>query len=82
MFFFHKRKSLIERVQEGIDAIIISTGIVLYWRGIWMIADVYLFPDSYFLSAIVSFVGGVLILLLTKSFLYQLVGDDEDDSLL
>lgn len=47
-----------------------------------MIADVYLFPDSYFLSAIVSFVGGVLILLLTKSFLYQLVGDDEDDSLL
>ncbi|PIT86876.1 MAG: hypothetical protein COU33_00735 [Candidatus Magasanikbacteria bacterium CG10_big_fil_rev_8_21_14_0_10_43_6] len=41
-------------------AILIGFSVILFWRGAWGILDVYLFPDNYALSSIVSLGLGLL----------------------
>lgn len=37
-------------------------GVVLFWRGIWGLTDLYLFPNQPELSYLISILGGLLIL--------------------
>lgn len=37
-------------------------GIVMVWRGVWALLDVYLFPNNLLLSYIASIILGLLIL--------------------
>lgn len=46
--------------------ILIAFAIVSFWRGVWQLSDMYLFPNNYLLSNLISLVMGVLILYLTK----------------
>jgi hypothetical protein len=64
------------KLKKFLEALIISSGVILLWRGIWMIADIYLFPHNAFLSGITSVIIGILILILTESLVSQLSGDD------
>ncbi len=41
-------------------------GIILFWRGIWMAADTYLFVDSPNISIIVSLLIGIVIIVWMK----------------
>ena len=43
-------------------ALLVGSALVLMWRGIWNLADIYLFPNQDFLSAIISILIGFLIL--------------------
>ena len=43
---------------------ITGIGIVIFWRGIWGLADVYLYPEKPALSYIISLFAGMLILYL------------------
>lgn len=43
-------------------ALIGAFALVLFWRGTWMIADVLIFPDNYFLSGTTSLIMGIIIL--------------------
>jgi len=52
--------------------IIIAIGVVLVWRGVWHMADMYLFPNNPLLSNIVSLVIGILILYLPDGSLHHL----------
>ena len=43
-------------------ALLVGLALILFWRGAWMLADLYLLPDNPFLSAIISIIIGILIL--------------------
>ncbi|WP_305907819.1 hypothetical protein Q9L42_013815 [Methylomarinum sp. Ch1-1] len=46
------------------NAIIVVVAIIMFWRGVWGLLDIYLFPGSPALSYLVSITLGVLILYL------------------
>ncbi|BAF69202.1 hypothetical protein [Nitratiruptor sp. SB155-2] len=48
---------------RGIAALFAAFGAVAFWRGSWMLMDRYLFPNNDLLSAVVSIVGGIAIIL-------------------
>lgn len=54
----------------------VGSGVILFWRGIWLITDVYLFPSNHLWSGIASIIIGIMILVFTKSLVSQLVGED------
>ena len=45
------------------DTILVATAVVLFWRGIWGILDLYLFPDNESASFAISTLLGILFLL-------------------
>ena len=48
--------------------VIVSVGVVMYWRGTWVLMDVYLYPDdmkaSGWISALIGYVGFAIIVML------------------
>ncbi|MBI2106149.1 hypothetical protein HYT56_04925 [Candidatus Woesearchaeota archaeon] len=46
-------------------AILIGSAVISFWRGLWGLMDVYLFPDNYPLSLLTSVSIGLLILIVT-----------------
>lgn len=61
MFKHYKKMSHWHR---SLYYLITGIGIIIFWRGIWGLLDVYLFPDNPALSYIISTIGGLLILFL------------------
>jgi hypothetical protein len=51
---------------------IIATAVVLFWRGVWLLADIVLFPNNMQISAIISFTVGLAILLIMRTSLSNL----------
>jgi len=60
--------------EKRIHAIIIGSAIVLFWRGVWHLADIYLFPNNEVVSAVVSIIIAVGLLLVSKKVIEGLVG--------
>ena len=46
--------------------ILIAFAVVSFWRGVWQLSDLYLFPNNYLLSNLVSLIIGIIILYFTK----------------
>jgi len=46
-------------------AILIGFAVISFWRGLWGLMDIYLFPNNYALSLWISVFVGIVILLLT-----------------
>lgn len=46
-------------------SIIIGFAVVSFWRGVWGLQDVYLFPNNYQLSLWISVIVGTIILIAT-----------------
>ncbi|OGJ47328.1 hypothetical protein A2344_05325 [Candidatus Peregrinibacteria bacterium RIFOXYB12_FULL_41_12] len=55
-----------------IDLVILA-GVVMTWRGIWHLADLYLFPNNEVLSSIISMVIGIILLYLPEEELKDLI---------
>lgn len=53
--------------------IIIAFAIVSFWRGIWGLMDLYLFPGNQVVSLLVSVLLGIIILYLSKHLLTDLI---------
>ena len=53
--------------------IVIAFAIVSFWRGVWQLSDLYLFPNNYVLSNLISLFTGILILFLTKHLIDRLI---------
>jgi len=53
--------------------IILGFAIVAFWRGVWGLMDLYLFPGNHVLSLWVSVFLGVFILYITKNLINRLV---------
>ncbi len=56
-----------------VSTIIIGFAIVCFWRGVWGLMDLYLFPSNLALSFIVSVLLGIGILYSTKHLLDELI---------
>lgn len=63
MFFFRKKKKH-NRVFHLFQSLTVGTGLILLWRGMWGLLDVYLFPNHPILSYTISFLLGLFILLI------------------
>ena len=61
MFFKKKKKPLTLTI---VSPILTGIAIIAFWRGLWGLMDLYLFPDNEPLSYIVSVVIGLLLLYL------------------
>jgi len=59
--------------KKRLFALIIGTAVILFWRGIWGLADKLLFPNNYLLSSTVSVIAGLLILLATHHAIKELI---------
>ena len=59
-----KEVKSVNRHSRGIAALAAAFGAVAFWRGSWMLMDRYLFPENVLLSASVSIIGGISIILL------------------
>ena len=53
--------------------ILIAFAVVSFWRGIWGLMDLYLFPQNQVLSFFVSCIIGLAILYSTKNLLKSLI---------
>ncbi len=65
MLFKNNKKKTLYLIITGI-------GIVLFWRGIWLLLDEFLFPNNLVLSASISVVVGLLILYINDRSLKEL----------
>lgn len=52
----------------NIHTVMVVAGVVMVWRGLWGIMDLFLFPDFPLLSYWVSLMGGIVLLLLVENF--------------
>jgi hypothetical protein len=50
---------------QTIFAILISFAVISFWRGLWGLMDLYIFPDNIELSLWTSILIGLIILILT-----------------
>jgi len=57
-----KNFSKLKHRHQHLFILIIATSAVLFWRGIWGLADELLFPNNYLMSSIASLVIAVLVL--------------------
>ena len=74
MLFFHKKNKISLKPPKHffIDLVVLS-GVVMAWRGIWHLADIYLFPNNDVLSSIVSVAIGIILLYLPEEDLKELI---------
>ncbi len=54
----------LKELHPTINAIVVVIAIIMFWRGIWGLIDLYLFPDSPTFSHLLSILLGALILYL------------------
>lgn len=65
-----KKESHIKKI---IYTIIIAFAVVSFWRGVWGLMDLYLFPQNHLISYSISLILGILILSLNKNLIDRLV---------
>ena len=50
-------------MRKYLRALLIAVGAILLWRGIWTLADLYLFPHKMWISGIISVIIGLALLI-------------------
>lgn len=61
-----------KRLIRNLKLFLAAVGVILVWRGVWWLLDLYLFPASKTLSYLVGIVLGILILILDDGVLEEL----------
>ena len=67
-----KDKKEKRNLQRIFFTIIIAFAVVSFWRGVWGLMDVYLFPNNHVLSLSISVLIGLIILYFTKHIIGEL----------
>lgn len=60
-------------VKNVLRALVIAFAIVSFWRGVWGLMDVYLFPNNYVLSLWISLLVGIALLFWTENLIRQFI---------
>ncbi|MBD3304070.1 hypothetical protein GF343_02915 [Candidatus Woesearchaeota archaeon] len=58
-------KKIKSKHRKILFAVIIGFAVISFWRGVWGLLDIYLFPDNYALSLWVSVIIGIAVLVIT-----------------
>ena len=69
-----------ERWEKRFEAFLVGAAIILFWRGIWNLADHYLFPDNSNLSAFASLCIGMGLMILMRSFVSQFLDEAVEEA--
>lgn len=69
----------LRRDKHFIRNLVIAIGVVLVRRGVWHLADEYLFPNDQLFSSVVSLIVWILILYLPDGTLEHLGGYKKED---
>ena len=77
---FRHRYTLWELWFKRLEAFLVGAAIILFWRGIWALADQYLFPDHATISAFSSLFIGMGILILSKHFVNEFIDDAVEEA--
>jgi hypothetical protein len=56
-----------------IGALVIAFAVISFWRGLWGLWDVYVFPGNYVLSLWVSVIVGLVILFWNRRIIDQFI---------
>lgn len=70
---FHDFKYL-EKNNQVIFSLIIITGVIFVWRGLWNMVDVYWFPSYSLFSNITGIIFGMVLLYFSHKLISQLAG--------
>ncbi len=65
--------NLERHIKEVSQTLLIAFAIVLFWRGMWGLLDIYLYPHNLVLSYAISIAAGVVILYATQNLLKRLI---------
>lgn len=60
------------KIKKYSHAILVGTGVVFFWRGLWGMMDRYLIPHAPMASYLVSIVIGLIILYYTHTLIKEL----------
>jgi len=60
------------QITKLLYALLIGFGVISFWRGLWTLMDLYLFPNSLVISSWVSLFIGLAILYFTKHVIAEL----------
>ena len=66
---FHKMKTK----GQILFALLIGFAVVSFWRGVWELQDIYLFPENHELSLWTSLIIGIVILASTHYVVKELI---------
>jgi hypothetical protein len=69
----HNKLNSFKKKHKVLFAILIGFSVVSFWRGVWGILDVFVFPNNYALSSIVSLVFGIGLLAVTNYIIEELM---------
>ncbi len=58
--------------RQVLYALLIGTSLIMVWRGVWGLLDIYFFPNDKTISLVLSVVIGILILSLTRKIVKEL----------
>ena len=78
--FFHHKATRAELWKKRFEAFLMGAGIILFWRGIWNLADHFLFPDNSNLSAFASLLIGMGIMILMRGFVNQFLDEAVEEA--
>jgi len=67
-----KRGSNHFTTRQVLYALLIGTALIMLWRGVWGLLDIYLFPDNKTVSFALSVIIGILILSATGKIIKEL----------
>lgn len=70
-----KKKTLIKAKKNtlrNIDLFLIAIAVIMIWRGVWNLIDIYFVPEFVFISNILSIICGIVILLIHNFDLREL----------
>ncbi|PIZ50757.1 hypothetical protein COY27_06095 [Candidatus Woesearchaeota archaeon CG_4_10_14_0_2_um_filter_33_13] len=65
---FTQKLSSMKTHHQIIYALIVGFAAISYWRGVWGLSDVYILPNNYGLSSVVSLILGLVLLIGTHYF--------------
>lgn len=77
---FHHRYTIWELWVKRVEAFLIGAAIIMFWRGIWNLADNFLFFEEPVKSSVASLCIGMGILLLSKNFVNQFIDDAVEEA--
>lgn len=64
-------------IKKVFYTLIIGFAIICFWRGIWGLMDLYLYPNDLALSYLLSLIIGILILCLTENLIKTFISDEK-----
>ena len=61
------------KIKKVVHTLLIALAIVAFWRGVWGLMDIYLFPNNAIVSFSFSVIIGILILSVTEKLTEHLI---------